>query len=102
MFQFKTILVGPEALQIDFVDLKTNELSEAVYTSLRTINIVPESNHHNTYANEYFTWYNSDFGKFTITHGYGDQLSIYAQGDNVLIGIIEKELLKSGFFEKIE
>ena len=99
MNHFKLELVGPEALQINFIQPYTDSFGTDIKDVLEKMGAVSVSSHHNSYMDEYVTWYKIDNLTFTFSDLWGN-LSIYAQGDNELIYRLEKALLDSGKFTK--
>jgi hypothetical protein len=100
MNKFSINLVGPEALQIDFLKPYPEDIVRQIQLVLESMGATIESSHHNTYVDEYVSWYKSDQGRFTFSDVWGDY-NIYAQGDNLLIMAIAEALVGSGF-ERVE
>jgi len=98
---FKLDLVGPEALQINFVQPYSDSFGTDLNDVLEQIEAVLESSHHNTYMDEYVTWYKVDNLTFTYSDLWG-KYSLYTQGNNELIYRLEKALLDSGKFMKTD
>ena len=100
MTNFEINKVGPEALQIDFVKPYSGNITDEIKSVLDNMGAVHESDHHNTYTWEYFSWYSSPFGKFTLTD-YNGNYSLYTQGNNELIDRIAAALEDSGLFKQV-
>lgn len=100
MNKFTINLVGPEALQINFLKPYSEDIVRQIQLVLESMGATIESSHHNTYVDEYYSWYKSEQGTFTFTDHWGDY-QIYAQGDNLLIMAIAEALVAGGF-ERVE
>jgi len=99
MNKFTINLVGPEALQIDFLKPYSEDIVAQIKTVLTSMGATFESKHHNTYVDSYYSWYKSEQGRFTFIDHWGDY-QIYAQGDNLLIMAIAEALVGSGAFKE--
>lgn len=101
MNHFKLDLLGPEALQINFEQPHTDNIVKDIQNVLEKMGAAIESPLHNTYMNEYVSWYKVDNLSFTYSDLWGKYL-LYTQGNNELIYRLEKALLDSDKFMKTD